>query len=141
MARIATTPLQRQPFPRASRATPPATKPSNASDTIDGSAGDDNVHGGGGNDSIFGGLGTIVAGDTIVAKVPGGDDFLEGRKGNDTIDGGDGDDVIYGYEDPGFVFVPLKPLIPLFNAPPSARRYSFKTVSPPKCSPSTSRTM
>jgi Ca2+-binding RTX toxin-like protein len=67
-------------------------RPSNASDVIDGGAGNDTIDGGGGDDTIRGG---------------DGNDLLIGGAGNDTIIGGRGNDVAFlGAGDDLFIWNP-----------------------------------
>jgi len=67
-------------------------RPSNASDVIDGGAGNDTIDGGGGDDTIRGG---------------DGNDLLIGGAGNDTIIGGRGNDVaLLGAGDDLFIWNP-----------------------------------
>lgn len=79
------------------KAMPSRSRPSDASDTINGQGGNDMIDGGGGNDRINGGTGsdTIRGGagnDYILGKTPGIGDWND----RDVIYGGAGDDTIFG---------------------------------------------
>ncbi len=71
----------------------------NASDSLDGGAGNDTLVGNGGNDTLVGGSGDdSLEGGRGRDSLQGGDDddFLSGANGIDTLEGGDGSDTLFG---------------------------------------------
>jgi hypothetical protein len=71
----------------------------NASDSLDGGAGNDTLIGNGGNDTLVGGTGNdSLEGGRGRDLLQGGDDddFLDGGNNPDTLEGGDGNDTLEG---------------------------------------------